>query len=179
MTGRSDVEVALAAGEAGAAVVRAAYAGPLARHAKSATDFATGADLDAERAVLDVIAAARPEDGIIAEKSGMVGAGGAARRWLVGPLCGTLNFAAHTPLVAVNIALVDDSGTRVAVTVDPLSAELFSCDGSVAAVRKDGADDPLLPAAESRLVDVNCDGPLDRSFVGAHLVGDPAGAARA
>ena len=41
----SDVEVAIAAAEAGAAVVRDKFGGQLERYAKSATDFATEADL--------------------------------------------------------------------------------------------------------------------------------------
>jgi hypothetical protein len=42
----SDVEVALAAAAAGAAVVRAAYGGEHLRHMKSDSDFATETDLE-------------------------------------------------------------------------------------------------------------------------------------
>lgn len=48
-TDATDVEVAIAAAEAGAAVVRRMYGEPLARFAKSPTDFATEADIAAER----------------------------------------------------------------------------------------------------------------------------------
>lgn len=168
-----DVEVALAAAAAGSAVVRAAYGGALTRHAKSATDFATDADLDAERAILEVLTAARPGDGIIGEETGAHASSG-TRRWLVDPLCGTLNFAAQTPLVAVNVALVDADRTLVAVSADPMAGELFWTDGTAAGLRHDGVDLPLRPDAVSRLVDVNCDCPLDRPSVGGGLVGDPA-----
>jgi myo-inositol-1(or 4)-monophosphatase len=171
---RSDVEVALAAAAAGAEVVRTAYGGDLTRHAKSAIDFATDADLDAERAILAVLARERPDDGRIGEESGASGTGGAARRWLVDPLCGTLNFAAETPLVAVNVALVDGDRTLAAVAEDPLAGEAFWTDGARAGVRRRGADTPLVPSARSRLVDVNCDGPFDRPFLGPQLVADPA-----
>lgn len=169
----TDVDVALAAAEAGAEVVRSAYGGSLIKHAKSATDFATDADIDAERAILDVIASARPDDAVEGEESGSSG-GVTARRWLVDPLCGTLNFAVQTPLVAVNVALVDESQTLVAVSVDPIAREVFWSDGERAAVRRGGADTPLLPSAESRLVDINCDGPLDRPFLGPQVIVDPA-----
>jgi myo-inositol-1(or 4)-monophosphatase len=116
---RSDIEVALSAASAGSTVVRAAYGSALVQHAKGGHDFTTDADLDAEHAILDVIAAARPGDVRIGEESGTVG-GSSSRRWLVDPLCGTLNFAAHTPLVAVNVALVDVSSVA-AVSADPIA----------------------------------------------------------
>ena len=97
MNSLGDAEVAWSAAEAGAEVVRAAYGRPVTRHAKSGLDFATDADLDAERAILAVIAAARPGDSVLGEETGETGGPG-TRRWLVDPLCGTLNFAAQTPL---------------------------------------------------------------------------------
>ena len=165
----SDVEVALAAATAGAAVVRAAYGAVHVRHAKGGADFATEADLDAERAILGVIEAARPGDARIGEESGEAGGSG-TRRWLVDPLCGTLNFAAETPLLAVNVALVDGTSSIAAVSADPITRELFWADGGGAYLRHEGSDVPLRPSAESRLVDVNCDGPADRPFVGPQLV---------
>lgn len=169
----SDLEVALQAAEAGARVVRAAYGGQHLRHAKVGLDFATDTDVAAERAILDVVAGARPDDRRIGEETGASGGGG-GRRWLVDPLCGTLNFAARTPLLAVNVALADDTRTLTAATVDPIADETFWTDGTASFVRTSGNDRPLQPSAATRLVDVNCDGPVDRPFLGPQLVGDPA-----
>jgi myo-inositol-1(or 4)-monophosphatase len=168
----TDLDVALAAAGAGAAVVRAAYGAEVVRHAKAGLDFATNADVDAERAILDVIARERPEDARVGEESGSTG-DPASRRWLVDPLCGTLNFAAQTPLVAVNVALVGGDAP-VAVSADPIADEVFWTDGRRACGRHDGTDSPLVPSPLSRLVDVNCDGPADRLFVGPQLVADAA-----
>ena len=167
----TDAAVAVSAAVAGAAVVRAAYGAVHVRHAKSGTDFATEADLEAEAAILGVIGAARPGDTLVGEESGET-RGSTSRRWLVDPLCGTLNFAAQTPLLAVNVALLDGSSCLAAVSVDPVSDELFWTDGDGAFVRRDGSDVPLRPSPESQLVDVNCDGPP--SSVGPRLVADPA-----
>ena len=93
------------------------------------------------------------------------------RRWLVDPLCGTLNYAARTPLVAVNVALCVDGAMPAAASVDPIAEELFWADGSQAWVRRGGADEVLAPSPQSRLVDVNCDGSGD--FIGPQLVADP------
>ena len=169
----SDLQVALSAAEAGAEVVRAAFGRTVTRHGKAGTDFATDADLDAERAILSVIAAERPGDTVVGEESGETRRPG-SRRWLVDPLCGTLNFAAQTPLVAVNVALVDESGALACAVADPMARETFWADGSGAWLRIDGVDTRLRPSADSRLVDVNCDGPLDRPFVGPQLLADPA-----
>lgn len=149
----TDAEVARAAAEAGAAVIRALYGQPVERFAKSPRDFATQADLDAERAILDVIRAARPDDAILGEESGLTGAD-TGRAWLVDPLCGTLNFAAGTPLMAVNVALRTPAGIHVAAVADPIAGEVFWTDGSDV---RDGADRIAVPSTASRLVDVDLD----------------------
>jgi myo-inositol-1(or 4)-monophosphatase len=162
-----DVEVAIAAAEAGADVVRRKYGAALNRYDKSPTDFATEADLEAERAILDVIHAARPDDAVIGEEYGATGE--AARTWLVDPLCGTLNFAAETPLFSVNVAL---PGAGVAAVAQPLTGEVFWTDGATTNVRRNGADSPATPSASSRLVDVDIDAPPGSDFLGAQLLTD-------
>ncbi|WP_067429447.1 inositol monophosphatase family protein [Nocardioides jensenii] len=171
--GLSDVEVAVAAARAGADVVARSYGGRHTRFAKSATDFATQTDIDAEQAIVQVLREQRPDDARTGEESGSSGGEHAVRRWLVDPLCGTLNFAATTPLVAVNVALMSGDTALAAASVDPIAREIFFTDGIRAFIRRDGDDQALGPTSESGLVDINCDGPLDRAFVGGQLVGDP------
>lgn len=166
----ADHEVALAAAAAGAVVARRLYRTALARYDKSPTDFATEADLEAEEAIRAVIRAARPSDSFVGEESGESGGRDTGRRWLVDPLCGTLNYAAGTPLVAINVALVGADGARAAVAADPIAEEAFWSDGTGSWLRRDGLDTPLTPSASSRLVDINCDGTGE--FVGPQLVAD-------
>lgn len=154
--GSDDAEVAIAGARAGADVVRTLYGQRLTRIDKGAGDFATAADVQAEQAILDVIRAARPEDAVLGEEGGRHGADDAARRWLVDPLCGTLNYAVGNMLVAVNVAL---RGGAAAVA-DPFSGEVFGTDGTSAWVRQDGADAPLAPTPATQLVDVNLDPPF-------------------
>lgn len=172
-TANTDAEVALAAAAAGAAAVRSRYGADLAQLAKSPTDFATEADLAAEEAIHHVISAARPSDGFEGEETG-TRAGSSDRHWLVDPLCGTLNFAAATPLAAVNVALQTPLGVTAAVSADPIADELFWTDGSGAWVRHGDTDRPLEPSPRSLIVDVNCDGKRDASFLGAQLIADRA-----
>ena len=158
----TDLEVAVHAAEAGAAVVRSRFGSDLVRHAKTPGDFATDADLEAEQAILTVIRAARPDDGILGEELGASGPT-AGRRWLVDPLCGTLNYAAGTPLVAVNVALHDGNDAPVAAVADPFAGEVFWTDGEGAYLRRDGTDSKLVPSAQSRLVDLNLDAPPEHA----------------
>lgn len=167
----SDVEVALSAASAGAAVVQAGYGEEVIRHPKSGRDFATDVDLNAERVILGIIADARPGDLRIGEETGSSGHSN-SRRWLVDPLCGTLNFAVRTPLMAVNVALLDGDAWLASVCADPIADELFWADGRGAFRRCRGVDEPLRPLAESQLVEVNCDGSTDGTFVGPQLVAD-------
>ena len=79
------------------------------------------------------------------------------RTWLVDPLCGTLNYAATTPLVAVNVALRDGAEDLAAAVAEPMAGEVLWTDGSSVWLRRSGADDRALPSPDSRLVDVNMD----------------------
>ena len=128
--GLSDAEVAIAAARAGADVVRDMYGRRLDRIDKGAGDFATEADVEAEKAIIGVIRSARPGDAVLGEEGGRQGAAGAERQWLVDPLCGTLNYAVGNMLVAVNVAL------------------------------RGGVDARLAPTSATRLVDVNLDPPF-------------------
>lgn len=170
-----DTSVAIAAAQAGAAVVRARFGTALPRIEKSPMDFATAADLEAEQAIRDVLRAARPDDAVLGEEGGLTGPAGADRTWLVDPLCGTLNFAARTTMAAVNVALQSGIEVVVAAAADPFAGEVFWTDGFWAGRRVGDRDEPLVPSAESRLVDVNLDPPFPSApgFEAVRLLADP------
>ncbi|GIG69751.1 myo-inositol-1(or 4)-monophosphatase [Phytomonospora endophytica] len=173
-TNLDDTGVAAAAARAGADVVRSMYGGRLDRIDKGAGDFATAADLAAEKAILAVLAAARPADAILGEEGGEQGAAESARRWLVDPLCGTLNYAVGNMLVAVNVALRDGA----AAVADPFSGEVFATDGTTARELESGT--PLAPTPATNLVDVNLDPPFPSApgFRAVDLLAHPGFVAR-
>jgi myo-inositol-1(or 4)-monophosphatase len=156
----TDAELAVAAAQAGAAVVRDMYGTRLGRLDKSGGDFATTADLEAEKAILEVIRAARPADAVTGEESGVSGPHGAKRRWLVDPLCGTLNYAARNMLVAVNVALRAGADITAAASADPFAGEVFWTDRDRAYLRRSDMDTELAPSPATGLVDVNLDPPF-------------------
>ncbi|GAA4602049.1 myo-inositol-1(or 4)-monophosphatase [Actinoplanes octamycinicus] len=156
-----DHETAIAAALAAADVIRDHYGRTLDRVDKGGGDFATAADLAAEQAIHQVLRAACPSDAITGEETGASGPADARRRWLVDPLCGTLNYAVRTPLVAANVALRDGDRVTAAASADPFTGETYWTDGTTARVRRpDGTDAPLLPSPGSALVDINLDPPF-------------------
>ncbi|GEM32946.1 phosphatase [Nocardia neocaledoniensis NBRC 108232] len=169
----TDVEIAVRATEVASELIRSAYLAPVTRYAKEGDDFATQTDLAAERAILGVLAEARPGDRFLGEESGFTGAAGADRTWLIDPLCGTRNFAVGTPSVAVNVALRTGSAVTAAAVGAPFADEVLWTDGEGAFARRDGVDQRLRPEADNRLVDVDLDGPFPWSTP-ARLLDAPA-----
>ncbi|QBR92540.1 inositol monophosphatase family protein [Nocardioides euryhalodurans] len=148
----TDVDVAIAAARAGAAEAAAGYRTPVERHGKDGIDFATEADLASERAVRAVLRDHRPDDAVVGEEYGAEGAGD--RTWLVDPICGTLNFAAGIPLLAVNVALREGEHVRVAAVADPVAGDVLVTDGERAWAESDPAT-ALSAGTDNRLVEVD------------------------
>ena len=186
---------------AGAEVARARYGSAAERTEKDGVDFTTAADIEAEHAIRAVLTRYRPDDAIVGEELGSDGE--SSRRWLVDPICGTLNFAAGVPLFGVNVALEVDGTTTAAAVADPAAGSVFWTDGVGAWRRQalsngtglDGhgagadhgralatsaalaPDTPLAPTASSRLVALNLEQRLpDR--MGLPLLADPVFRAR-
>jgi len=64
------------------------------------------ADLAVERAIREILAAARPRDSVLGEEYGDT-LPDAVRRWVIDPIDGTKNFVRGVPVWATLIALVD------------------------------------------------------------------------
>lgn len=79
--------------------------------------FVTEADLAVERALRDVIAAERPEDGILGEEYGTEG--DSTRQWILDPIDGTANYLRGVPVWGTLIALAVDGAPVVGVVSSP------------------------------------------------------------
>lgn len=142
----SDLDVALAAARAGAAVVAEGFRRVSTASYKGSGNPVTETDLASEAAVLGVIRDRRPDDGILAEEGG--GAGfREGRVWIVDPLDGTVNFVHRLPHVAVSVALAIDGRPMAGVVVDVVHGEVF------AAVRGEGATLDGTPLRVSTVAD--------------------------
>ncbi len=103
------------------------YEGPASglEQKSSRTDMVSDADRDAEAVVRDLLAAERPDDGLLAEE-GSASEAASGRRWVVDPLDGTTNYLYRFPAWNVSVALEDAQGSLVGVVHDPLRGETFT-----------------------------------------------------
>jgi myo-inositol-1(or 4)-monophosphatase len=90
----------------------------------SETDMVSEADREAERVIVGLLRAERPDDALLAEEGSRREAGG-GRRWVVDPLDGTTNYLYRFPAWCVSVALSDEAGGLVGVVHDPIRGEVF------------------------------------------------------
>jgi len=93
---------------------------------KAPNDFVTEVDRAAEVAIIDILLAAYPGHGILAEESGSTrGARDSDYVWIIDPLDGTTNFIHGLPTYAVSIGLAFRNQVQQAVVYDPARNDLF------------------------------------------------------
>lgn len=172
-------DLALAAAQAGAhAILRELRNGKVEVETKSHdADFVTTADKAAERAILRMVLAVRPNDAVLAEESGMH-AGDSGVRWLVDPLDGTMNFVHRRHDYAVSVG-VEQAGRMVA------GAIVRPADGQWAAAGGDEAfGRDLMPKVSTTadltdsLVGIGLPSPMEQRVRVHHFLGDLMHAAR-
>lgn len=146
MTSGSDLDVAIAAVRRAGAILLEHHGRVTVETKSSATDVVTEADRAAEAAVVELLRAQRPADGVLGEE-GAAYAG--AREWTVDALDGTLNFTLGLPDWCATVALRDEHGALVASAIfQPARDELYAaargegatCNGAPLRVR--GPGDP-------------------------------------
>src|SRR4051812_40022566 len=120
------LDVALEAARAGADVLVPRFGRERAMGSKSSpTDLVSEADLASERAIREVIASARPEDGVLGEEGTGDVPGTSGLRWVVDPLDGTVNYLFGHPQWCVSVAVQAGDETLAGVVDDPLPREGF------------------------------------------------------
>jgi myo-inositol-1(or 4)-monophosphatase len=152
-----DLELAERAARAGGEVLMAYYGRPPEglESKSSATDLVSDADREAERAIRELLAGERPEDGLVAEE-GSRAEPDSGRRWIVDPLDGTVNFIYELPAWSVSVALEDADGLAAGVVHAPVMGETFC------ALRREGA----WLAEDGRPLRVSGCDRLERAMVG-------------
>lgn len=94
---------------------------------KEHADIVTGADIEAEDAIIAAIRGAFPDHAILGEESGHITGAreGGGYKWLIEPVDGAANFVHGFASYAVSIALVHGTEVTHAVVLDPVHDELF------------------------------------------------------
>lgn len=120
-----DLEIAVAAARAGAAVVRRGFGEAWGTELKGAVDPVTDIDHESEAAIRAMLAERAPGDSVLAEEGGGADWWG-PRTWIADPLDGTVNFVNRIPHVAVSVALWDQGRPKVGVVIDVVREEEFA-----------------------------------------------------
>lgn len=114
----ADLTLALRLADAADAVSMARFdAADLDIKVKADASHVTEADLATERAIRELLAAERPDDGILGEEYGT--SGGTRRQWIIDPIDGTANYLKGIPMWTTLIALAIDGVPRVGVASQP------------------------------------------------------------
>ncbi|MDG6104625.1 inositol monophosphatase family protein [Dactylosporangium aurantiacum] len=100
-----------------ARAMRAAGVDPVATKS-TLTDVVTAADRAVERQVRDAIHAARPGDVVLGEEFGGGEGDGAAVRWILDPIDGTVNYLYDLPQYAVSLAAEVDGEVVAGVVIN-------------------------------------------------------------
>jgi myo-inositol-1(or 4)-monophosphatase len=121
-----DTELAARAVRAGAEAALRHAGRPVAIQAKSSpSDLVSDADTAAEEAIVALLRAERPEDGIVGEE-GAAAPASRGRRWFVDGIDGTFNFLSGIPNWCVAVGLEEDGAAVAGAVLDPNAAELFA-----------------------------------------------------
>ena len=122
------LEVASRAARAGGAVALEHLGRPDYQRWKQSRDVVSGAALEVQEAILNVLREETPDFGVLAEE-------GpedeelpldADDLWIVDPICGSLNYVQAIPVFGISIALRSRGAIRVGVVYDPCRDELFA-----------------------------------------------------
>jgi myo-inositol-1(or 4)-monophosphatase len=120
----SAVEVAVAATQAGGAILRERFGSVLDIRYKGEIDVVTEADIMAEATIVGAIREAFPDHQILAEE-GSTGGSNPDHRWIIDPLDGTTNYSHGLPPFSVSVAYERAGAVQVGVIYDPTQTELF------------------------------------------------------
>lgn len=146
-----EVEVAREAARAAGEIVAGYFQHAPESWEKSEDHPVTAADLEANRAIIEIISKALPEDAILSEEATDNPERLAHERvWVCDPLDGTKEFVAGIPEFTVSIALTHTGVPIVGVVYQPLSAECFLAERGRGAYRN---DEPLRVSDRRKLED--------------------------
>ena len=118
-----------------------------ARARKRLNDFVTEADERTQALIVETLADAFPDYGVLAEEGADLGGVATAPerpRWIIDPIDGTTNFMHAVPPYAVSIALQRGAALEVSVVLEVSSGRLYTatrgggayCDGTPLAARE-------------------------------------------
>ena len=154
---RDDLALALRLADAADTLTGPAFTGGrLAHERKPDGSPVSETDLAVERRIAGILAAERPNDGVLGEEVGE--SGGRGRRWILDGIDGTVLFVAGVPGWSTQIALEVDGRAEVGVVTCGSDGRRWWAARGEGAWRRAGAAGPAEPLAVSQR----------RTLVGGH-----------
>jgi myo-inositol-1(or 4)-monophosphatase len=123
-----EFETAISAARGAGELLREGFGRQHSVRYKGEVDIVTEVDERAERLITEILLAAFPTYGMLAEESGRVVGQEEDIRWVVDPLDGTTNYAHGLPIFAVSIALETSGEVVLGVVHDPMNEETFTAE---------------------------------------------------
>lgn len=117
--------VAEEAARAAGSVLTKYYREGVAMRSKDIANLVSDADIEAERAIVEIIRQAFPDHAVLGEEEHHAEAD-ATDLWVVDPLDGTTNFAHKIPHVAVSVAYVREGQAQCGVVYNPIRGDWFT-----------------------------------------------------
>jgi len=121
----AELIVAKEAARAAGSVLDRYFRDGVTMRSKDVANLVSDADVEAERAVVEVIRRSFPDHEVLGEEGHSADLG-AEHLWIVDPLDGTANFAHRIPLFAVSIAYYRAGVAECGVVYNPASGEWYS-----------------------------------------------------
>ena len=122
----NDLKSALEAARTGVGVIKEYSTKSLNTREKGFHDLVTDADLETEKAILEVLQNRFPNDEILAEETAEKKSLTESRTWIVDPIDGTTNFAHGFPVYCVSVALWENKKPKVGVVIEVNRNEEFT-----------------------------------------------------
>jgi myo-inositol-1(or 4)-monophosphatase len=119
-----ELQVAEAAAQAGAEIIRRYYRDGVTMRSKQSFNLVSDADLESERAIVEIIRQSFPDHAVLGEELHRAEAD-SEHLWVIDPLDGTNNFAHHVPHFAVSIAYCQRGQPVCGVVTDPIHDDWY------------------------------------------------------
>lgn len=148
-----EFQIAEEAVRAAGALLSKYYQEGVAIRSKATSDLVSDADVEAERAIAQVIRRAFPDHAVLGEEEHQADTQ-AEHLWVVDPLDGTTNFAHKIPHIAISLAYVHQGQVECGIVCNPLRDDWFT------AIRGQGA------FYNGQRAEVSEDTKLDQALIG-------------
>lgn len=138
--------VAIQAAEEAGRILKTDYFGRKEISVKKDLSFVTKTDIEAEKAIVEIIRKSFPNHNILSEEAG--GTVGKNYTWIIDPLDGTTNFIKGIPYFSISLAILYKFKPILAIVFNPITDEFYFAQKEIGAYLN---NKPILASREQNL----------------------------